>query len=580
MGVISQMTSKVLNDRYELGQFIETGEMTDVYLATDRQLERTVAVKILHRQYADNPAYVERFRRDAEAATNLKHPNVVEVYDWGIEDDLCYVVMEYVREISLHDIVLRIGPLAPGRGAEITIAACSAVEAAHTRGIMHSDIRPDNILITGDNRVRVTGFGIARPPGESRSDLYSLGSALYEGLTGRKPAGEKDTVADAGMRTRPGPPPPSSLNREVPAALDAVVMKALSGNPETRYHSVRAMRADLEEYIGGSQTRGAVRTMQEGRLAGVVSGAGGAAGRAVEAVRSRRWLWIGLIVVAVLALVGTGLGIWAASGGPSGISVPNLTGKTPQEAAKLLTEAQLKPGKVTTVVNTSVQPGTIISQKPKAGTSALQNAKVDMVISGGPELVEVPECRSLSQSEAATRLTDAGLKVGGITQDYSPDIQAGKVSAQSPEAGTQAAPGTIVALTISKGMQMVTVPKVTGMSKTSAVSQLKSKGLVGEVQEVQSATQTQNVVFEQEPQAGQSVGAGSVVVLRVAVKPKMVSVPNVVGLSLDAARTKILGAKLNVGFDGSPQPTDRVVRQEPASGTQVGENTEVKLFFQ
>lgn len=570
------MADRILNSRYEIGELVGTGSMADVYRATDNLLGRKVAVKILHQEYAEDAAYVELFRKDAQAATNINNPDVIDVYDWGIENGTCYVVMEYVEEVNLRDIILRAGRLTPERAVGIAIALCSTLEAAHTAGIMHSDLGPQNVTLTRDNRVKMMGFGVPSPPGESRSDLYSLGMVVYEMLTGGKPPEEREATAQAGSRIGQSPPPPSSINPEISPALDAIVAKALSGNPENRYHSVRAMRADLQRYLENPLPADAPRAREGGMLAGMASGVGHATSRVVDSIRSRPWIWAGILV---LVLASIGIGVWALARGPGSVTVPNLSGKTQSEAKKLLSKANLKPGKTTSESSATVPKGSIISQNPKAGSKAEQDTRVDIVASKGPDLVQVPDCRNLTQAEATAKLKEAKMEVAGITQEYSPDVQSGKVFAQSPEAGAEAPAGTAVALTVSKGMQMVIVPRVVGLTKDSAVSQLKSKGINAEVQEVQIATQTPGIVYEQDPQAGKSAGAGTIVIIRVAVKPKLVSVPNVVGLSLDAAKTKLLATKLNVGYDGTPKPTDRVVAQEPAASTMVNENSEVKLFF-
>lgn len=571
------MAGRILNSRYELGELVGTGDMADVYRATDNLLGRNVAVKILHQEYTEDAAYIELFRKDAQAATNINNPNVIDVYDWGVEEGTCYLVMEYVEEVDLRDIIVRAGRLTPERAVGIAIALCSALEAAHTAGIMNNDLSPQNVIVTQDNRVKVMGFGVPSRSGESRSDLYSLGMVVYEMLTSGKPLEEREAAAMAVKRVGHGTPPPSSINPEISPALDAIVAKALSGNPESRYHSVQAMRADLQHYLESPRPTGAPRARDGGRLAGVASGVGRVAGRVADSVRSRPWIWAGVLV---LVLAGIGVGVWALVKGPGSVTVPNLSGKTQAEVKQLLSKSNLKLGKTTSESSATLPKGQAISQKPEPGSKVQQNTKVDIVASKGPDLVQVPDCRNLTQAEATAKLKEAKLEVAGITQENSPDVQSGKVLAQSPEAGAEALAGSTVALTVSKGMQMVIVPRVVGLTKDSAVSQLKSKGINAEVQEVQATAQTPGIVYEQDPQAGKSVGTGTNVIIRVAVKPKLVSVPSVVGMSLDAAKKRLLDAKLGVGYGGTPKPTDRVVAQEPAANTQVNENSEVKLFFQ
>ena len=273
------MVGRTLNSRYSLEQLIGTGGMADVYRATDQLLGRTVAVKILHPQFAKDPVFIERFRLEAQAAANLNQPNVVNVYDWGIEDSTYYLVMEYVEGLNLKDIILRGGPLLPERAVEIAIAITGALEAAHTAGIVHRDIKPQNIICTSDDKVKVMDFGIARATGgqamtqtgtimgtaqyispeqaqgrvaDPRSDLYSLGVVLYEMLTARVPFDGENPVSIAYKHVREDPLPPSMINPDVSPELEAVVMKALAKNPENRYRSAKEMRADLERSLEGA----------------------------------------------------------------------------------------------------------------------------------------------------------------------------------------------------------------------------------------------------------------------------------------------------------------------------------------
>ncbi len=595
------MIGKVLNGRYEIKKQVGTGGMADVYMAIDRLLGRTVAVKVLHPQFSRDPVYVERFRQEAQAAANISHQNIVNVHDWGVEGELHYIVMEYVEGKNLKDIILDSAPLMPERAVEIAISICMALEAAHSHRIVHRDIKPQNVIVTKDNQIKVMDFGIARTSGGSsitqtgtiigtaqyispeqaqgrsadpRSDLYSLGIVLYEMLTGKVPFDGETPVAIAYKHVREDPLPPSMLNPDISPELEAIVLKALAKNPQNRYQNATEMRADLERSLEGTPVYATPvlpaeeKAQEQTRVypAVPVSTRG----------RSRRWPWVVLVAVALIAIA---FGIWGVLRGTSAITVPDLTGKTEAEAKKILADAGLLLGTVTRDYSETIPEGKIISQNPKAGSKITKNMKIDIVVSRGAPLISVPDCRGLSLDEAKAKLQSEGLEVGNVTEEFSSSQPAGKISSQNPAPGSDVRKGSKVDLALSKGPEMVSVPRLIGMNKEAATKLLEQKGLTANIEEVVTSEHPEGAVFEQTPKEGESVPKGSTVTIRVAIRPKKVSVPSVIGKTFKQAKEILLNAKLTIGYEGSPTENTTVKSQNPVPGTMVDEGTEVRLEF-
>ena len=274
---------RVLNDRYEIHRRLARGGMAQVYLARDRSLDRPVAVKELVPEFAGDPSFVERFRREAQAAANLSHPNIVGVYDWGAQDGTYFIVMEYVDGPSLSRVLRSDGPFHPRRAAEIAAEVAAGLGFAHSHGVVHRDVKPGNVLLTRSGQAKVTDFGIARAlsssdedlpqagsvmgtatyfspeqaqglPVDPRSDLYSLGVVLYELVTGRPPFSGDTPLAIAYKHVQDQPAPPSTLMAGLPEALEAIIMKLLSKRPDDRYATAEELRADLNRFLAGEPT--------------------------------------------------------------------------------------------------------------------------------------------------------------------------------------------------------------------------------------------------------------------------------------------------------------------------------------
>ncbi|MBU1670739.1 MAG: Stk1 family PASTA domain-containing Ser/Thr kinase [Actinobacteria bacterium] len=595
------MVGRTLNSRYQLEELIGTGGMADVYRATDNLLGRTVAVKILHPQFAKDPVFIARFRQEAQAAANLNQPNIVNVYDWGIEEGTYYLVMEFVEGRDLKDIIVHGGALMPERAVEISISICGALDAAAAAGIVHRDIKPQNIIVTFDNQIKVMDFGIARTAGGSamtqtgtimgtaqyispeqaqgraadpRSDLYSLGVVLYEMLTGKVPFDGENPVSIAYKHVREDPLPPSMVNPDVSPELEAVVMKAMAKNPQNRYQSAREMKSDLERLLEGGPVS-ATPVLAPEEAAGATMALPAARGGG----RSRAWIWIVVIVVLLLLIGG---GVYAIVRSTGGISVPDVVGKKQDEARRLLEEQGLTMKVASEVVDTTRAKDVIVSQDPASGAKAEKGTVVEVVVSKGPEMVAVPNLLGLSQSEAQAACEAQGLKLDQVSQSFTAQVEKGKVMAQSPDASTQVPKGSAVNITLSKGAEMVLVPDVMGQAKDAAVQAITQAGLTPEVREETSSTATADTVTAQDPTSGANVPKGSTVTITVAKAPVSVTVPSVVGeLKADAENT-LVGAGLDVTVinqtTSDPTKVGKVITQDPAGGASAHAGDTVKIY--
>ena len=604
------MVGKILNSRYELEQLIGTGGMADVYRARDNLLGRTVAVKILHPQYAKDEVFIARFRQEAQAAANLNQPNIVNVYDWGIENSIYYLVMEYVEGRDLKDIIQQGGPLLPERAVEIAMSICPALEAAHAYGIVHRDIKPHNVIVTYDNQIKVMDFGIARVaggsamtqtgtimgtaqyispeqaqgrPADPRSDLYSLGVVIYEMLTGKVPFDGENPVSIAYKHVREDPLPPSMINPDISPGLEAVVMKALAKNPENRYQTAMEMYSDLERCLEGAPVYATPVLPRDEAAVGATRAFPAVAARPK---RSLLWLWITLIALVVLA--GIGIGIWALVHGSGGVQVPDVTGKTVAQATQTLTPLGLKLSVTKQVIDASKPKGTIVSQNPGAGEKLEKDGTVEVTVSQGTQTVSVPNVVGLTQDQAAAALTAVGLKQGDTTQAYSSVVESGKVVSQSPNGGQQASKGSQVSLVVSKGSQMISVPNVNGMAQDAATQSLTSAGFKADVQTQNTSDTTQvGRVLNQSPAAGEMIAKGATVTIVVGKAPATVNVANVVGQTKASATSTLQsqGFTVNVTDGDSTSAAAKVgtvQSQDPAPGNPatVGSTVTITVYIQ
>ncbi|MFD7652491.1 Stk1 family PASTA domain-containing Ser/Thr kinase [Actinosynnema sp. NPDC059797] len=652
-------TPRLLSNRYELGETLGYGGMSEVHKGRDVRLGRDVAIKVLRADLARDAQFQERFRREAQNSAALNHPAIVAVYDTGETQTeygpLPYIVMEFVDGRTLRDIVKTQGPLTGKRAMEVMADVSAALDFSHRHGIVHRDVKPANVMITRSGAVKVMDFGIARAVhdgqaavtqtaavigtaqylspeqarGEAvdgRSDVYASGCVLFELLTGEPPFTGDSPVAVAYQHVREDPKPPSSLNPKVTPQLDAIVLKAMAKGPANRYQSAAELRADLVRVLSGQRPSApAVMTAEDHRTAvmnqsprtEVASGGGGrhrsqpSRQEAAEydaltdeeeeqRARRKRMLMIGLVVLLCVAVLA--LAVWITTtwlGGddedpgntaPQRVDVPAVLGMTQSAAHSALQEAGLD----STVEQTPCQPGTepacteadigkVVATDPPVGTGVEKGAKITILVGKSAEQIEVPTVKGLTPQDAQKKLEADkwGFEQATETIEVEDPAQVGKVVAQAPEAGTTAAKGSTITVTIGRAPDTVQLPDVTGQTVANARATLEGNGFKVQTKDVDSAEE-QGRVVAQNPDPGRAE-KGTLVTLSVS-KNNLFLMPDLRGMSENQARSKLNQA----GWTGgelvvSEEPTtdisqrDKIIQQEIQPNTPTNKNTRINV---
>ncbi|TPG35113.1 Stk1 family PASTA domain-containing Ser/Thr kinase [Mycolicibacterium hodleri] len=628
-------TPQHLSDRYELGEILGFGGMSEVHMARDVRLHRDVAVKVLRADLARDPSFYLRFRREAQNAAALNHPAIVAVYDTGEAETangpLPYIVMEYVDGVTLRDIVHNDGPIEPRRAIEIIADACQALNFSHQHGTIHRDVKPANIMISKGGAVKVMDFGIAKALADAsnpvtqtsavigtaqylspeqargekvdaRSDVYSLGCVLYEVLTGDPPFVGDSPVAVAYQHVREDPVPPSDRNPALSPGLDAVVLKALAKNPDNRYQTAAEMRTDLVRVHSGEAPE-APKVFTDAERTSLLS-AGPSNGRTQPTDRYPahqptyvpprqrnpaigRWFAV-VAVLAVLTVVVT-VALNMVNSNPRDVQIPNLRGQGYDEAVVALQNLGFK-----TVRNqqpdSEVQVGQVIGTTPAANTAAARDDQITINVSTGPQQAEVPDCAmNLTYAECVNKLKDAGFARFQQSQSASTPEQKDRVLATNPLANSTSAITNVITIVVGSGPNTKPVPDVKGRTLDEATAILAASEFTAPPIPIQvdALRSTQGQVLGTVPPAGDIVAVDTPIQVKVSAGNQF-TMPDLRGKFWDDASPLLqnLGWQ-NIGSNfvklpnsqNSGVPTNGVVTQDPPAGTPIKPTDTITLSF-
>lgn len=534
-------TGMVVAGRYEILDRISEGGMATVFRARRLADDQVVALKVLREQFASDVEFVERFQREARAVRELSHPHMVRVYDSGRDGAVHFIAMEYVEGENLKEDIRRHGRLAPDRAVEIAAQVLDALEYAHAHGIVHRDIKPQNILLTRDGGVKVTDFGIARAmssatitqtgtvlgsvqylspeqargaPVERATDLYSLGVVLYEMVTGRLPFGGDSPIAIALAHVNQAPPAPRTAVPTLPERLEGIILVALAKSPARRYGSAGEMRADL---LGETDLWGRIppQTLLEH-----TPPTGAVPAGPLQRRRLRRSA-AALMLAAVI--LGGAWGGWRAFSGYLSVpevEVPDLVGRPLEVAQQLAAAAGLTLSVTERVTSTTVRVDAVISQDQPSGKSVKRGRVVGVVVSLGPELVTVPDVQRRSLIEARLLIEQARLSIGELRETYDGEVRGGFVLAQDPQPGARVERGRPLNLVISKGPPRVEMPPLVGRPLREARRILEDLGITLAAVKTSATTDLDpGIVVDQSPGAGTQIRPQDRVTVTVTVRP-------------------------------------------------------------
>ena len=613
------MVGRTFNNRYTLTERVGLGGMAEVYRAKDNVLGRTVAVKVMLPQYAADPTFTKRFRQEAASAANLQSPYIVSVYDWGLDGETYYIVMEFLRGTDLKTAINERGAINQRKAAEIGSQIAQALTVAHEGGVIHRDIKPQNIMIQPDGNIKVMDFGIARAgdaglsqtatvlgtahyvsPEQAQgkeltgaSDIYSLGVVLYEATTGKLPFDGQDAVSVAVKQVNEIPAPPSTINPNIDPGLEAIIMKALEKDPNKRFKDAAEMRHVLNGFLAGrpinlgedisglkTQVMGGVAPMQNGTA--VMSPVAGSQATGnftqvgprvystedeAEAAKKKKRNTIIGVIVALLCIIGIAGAVFALNGSGDKVAVPDVTNKPIAQARTTLEQAGFKVGTETEVYSSTVSAGNVVSTDPQAGEQAQKGATIKINVSKGTEQITVPDLKGKSADDAQKALSEAGLNGQQGDAVFSDDVAEGMVAGQDTSAGSNANKGDTVVYHLSKGSEKVTIPNVVGMTQAQATSKLESAGFA-----VSTATETSKDVDKGNVTKQSKTGtAAKGTTITITISSGLGEVPNVVGMSESKAKETIdkSGYKYGVQYKSDSTVAKGNVISQSTSGNTV-----------
>ncbi|MEU3478735.1 Stk1 family PASTA domain-containing Ser/Thr kinase [Streptomyces sp. NPDC033754] len=627
------LVGRLLDGRYRVDARIAVGGMATVYRAVDTRLDRVLALKVMHPALATDAAFVERFIREAKSVARLAHPNVVGVFDQGAEGAYVYLAMEYVAGCTLRDVLRERGALAPRAALDILEPVLAALGAAHRAGFVHRDMKPENVLIGDDGRVKVADFGLVRAVGsatattgsvlgtvsylapeqiehgtaDTRADVYACGVVLYEMLTGGKPHAGDTPAQVLYQHLHTDVPAPSATVPGLALELDELVAAATARTPDVRPHDAVALLALLRQAratLGDEQLDAVppqarseardtaddrtsviaravpadedVRQVQQvehtNRLPAPEAPPAATRRRAPRAPRGPL-----MIVLGVLLALGLGTGVWYINSGQF-TRVPAVLGQTEAVATQRIKDTGLDVGTTKRAFSDVYERGTVMAVDPAPGERVRGNATVVLTLSRGPEIVKVPNLRNKPLAEAKRLLKAEGLAPGVVTEEFNDSVAQGAVIGSDPEPGTERRPDSAVALVVSKGSP-IDVPDTTGETVADATAMLQEAGLTVEVApERINSPEDAGTVAAQSLAEGSRAAEGDTITLTVSKGPKLVEVPDVTEETTDDARAALEDAGFEVEVKKSfPFLGDTVASQSVEGGTTAPEGSTVTI---
>jgi serine/threonine-protein kinase len=611
------MIGTLLGNRYEILEKIGEGGMAEVYKAKCHLLNRFVAVKILKDEYSSDKEFVDKFKAEAAAAGSISNSNIVNIYDVGSQENVNYIVMEYVHGRTLKEVIIQSGRLDYNRALDIAIQIGKALECAHKNGIIHRDIKPQNILVTDEGLVKVTDFGIAKAANsatitnsnkvmgsahyfspeqakgtfvDARTDIYSLGIVLYEMVTGRVPYDAESPVSVALKHLQEQVLPPKNININLPEGLNNLILKAMQKDAISRYQNIKDMLLDLQRIKNSSEYKIEIGNAKDEytKIMSPIIDTSEDLEEEGATNNSRKKMLLILIPLALLVIFAGFFSGWyfkSRKVNPNNqavtskeVKVPGIIGLSEQDA-KAAVEAKNLKFYLASKEKSDKPEGTVISSYPEEGATVKVNSEVRVYISSGTQSVEVPNVKEIDLVSASKMIENNGFQVGIKTFENSETVPKDNIIRQSPEAGSQAAKNSKVDLVISKGVETkyTTVPDLTGRSITEAESLLGSVNLkIGNKTTLETTDEKQiNKIINQKPNANtQNVKEGSAVDITIGVEKK-IKVPNLIGLTVGKA--KIEADKLGLSLNVSAKDTDIVETQNPIKDTSVSKGAVINL---
>ena len=583
---------QIVKERYEILQVLGEGGMAFVYKARDTQLERFVAIKTLKPSYVNQETFVDRFKREARTAANLNHPNIVQIFDWGIEEEP-YFVMEYIEGDTLTSIISKNKTISLSDILFIGAQVSNGLHAAHQKGLVHRDIKPGNIMITPDGKVKVTDFGIVSLQNEEsditktgsvlgtasyispeqaqgkpvsiESDLYSLGTVLYELITGKTPFSGDSPISTATKHLTEKPEKLSTFRKDLPKGVESAILKLLEKATYDRFKSAEDLRATLlqqRKMLQSEQTRENLVDLTNPKIK-------------LRFTLPALLLSIGVVVGTIWTLTQVFDGLPVDGGAPTLVEIPDLTGSEQAQALEDLQSLGFKVG-IENAADSSVPAGSVIRTQPPSNTIINPDSLVTIIVSVGPEAFPIPYVLDIETERAIYVVEESGFILGQLLEVNDNNIPRGFVISQNPVAGTKMSPGSSVDLVVSKGPSLIEISDLSRKSPEDAIQILETLGFKYEIVEEYSEDIEIGLVSGTLPEAGEIVTPDQLIQVVVSLGIR-IEMPEVDGLSYEDA-INIL-EELNLVASVVGDTSGKVRKQIPRKGEFVEPGQVVELTF-